>query len=671
MSFEGDPLAFYGKCIANDYHASLMAKLPQLSGRDRDDTNFFDISDESLRFFPSMKVGILGAGVGGLYTALILDCLGIDFEILEASDRVGGRLATYRFPQGQKYDYYDAGAMRYPLPEKDEQGQYKNGIMKRLADLIGYLDLEDKLIPYYYEARKEVGDRSGFYYFNGIRRRISETPVPPDFRETGVGPRYIRAGTDAITGDVVKPFARMLLEDIKHNTREGWEVMMANDSYSVRAYMSFKYIPSVHLNLPPEHLPTKVVNWCEHMENSTKAYERALTEEVFESLAFGRVVDHDFGGVDWKCFDGGSEVLTQRMAEVINNNERGRIHFGRRVTAIRRSDLTIDIPVDSPSHKLPSGAIELETPSDSGGLIADRSEIIDDPRRQKRIIIPGAGVEVSLHNNSSRIYSHVISTLPLPVLRTIDTKDAGMTLPQKNALRQLQYGPSVKIAIRFKEPWWTTRLHIVGGQSFTDLPIRTIVYPSYGVNSDTPSTVLIASYCWTTDAERLGSLAVPGQNAVLKELVLRNLAEAHGNGITYEFLKDQFLDMHVKDWSHDALTMGAFAQFGPGDFQDLFNSLGYPAANKRLHFAGEAISTRHAWVVGALDSAWRAVEEYLCVTRQTDKLRAFENLKMCRNNMEWASPPGQFEDPQANLLNEHLGLINQAILGGKIEYADY
>ena len=36
-----------------------------------------------------------------------------------------------------------------------------------------------------------------------------------------------------------------------------------------------------------------------------------------------------------------------------------------------------------------------------------------------------------------------------------------------------------------------------------------------------------------------------------------------------------------------------------------------PAADGLLHFAGEALSARHAWVEGALDSAWRAVNEML------------------------------------------------------------
>lgn len=42
---------------------------------------------------------------------------------------------------------------------------------------------------------------------------------------------------------------------------------------------------------------------------------------------------------------------------------------------------------------------------------------------------------------------------------------------------------------------------------------------------------------------------------------------------------------------------GAFAHFGPGKFEDLYDSLNSPAAKGRLHFAGEAISVRHAYVV--------------------------------------------------------------------------
>jgi len=169
------------------------------------------------------------------------------------------------------------------------------------------------------------------------------------------------------------------------------------------------------------------------------------------------------------------------------------------------------------------------------------------------------GMKVSVQGESKpRTYSHVISTIPLPCLRRIDMSGAGLNVMQKTALRKLQYGPSIKIGMRFKSAWWTEKFGIVGGQSFTDLPLRTIVYPSYGVDSATPSTVLIASYCWTNDAERLGSLINTGKTQYdeqLKELVLRNLAEVHD--ISYDYLSmEQYEEMHAWDWNHDPLTGG-------------------------------------------------------------------------------------------------------------------
>lgn len=72
-------------------------------------------SEECLVKPETLKVGIIGAGIAGLYTAHILDVLGIQYEILEASDRVGGRIFTKYFtPEKEKHDYYDVGAMRFP-----------------------------------------------------------------------------------------------------------------------------------------------------------------------------------------------------------------------------------------------------------------------------------------------------------------------------------------------------------------------------------------------------------------------------------------------------------------------------------------------------------------------------------------------------------------------------
>ena len=42
-------------------------------------------------------VVIIGAGVGGLYAAMILKSLGIPYQVLEASGRTGGRVFTHKF----------------------------------------------------------------------------------------------------------------------------------------------------------------------------------------------------------------------------------------------------------------------------------------------------------------------------------------------------------------------------------------------------------------------------------------------------------------------------------------------------------------------------------------------------------------------------------------------
>ena len=46
---------------------------------------------------PEDPVCIVGAGVGGLYAAMMLQSLDIPYEILEASGCTGGRIFTYQF----------------------------------------------------------------------------------------------------------------------------------------------------------------------------------------------------------------------------------------------------------------------------------------------------------------------------------------------------------------------------------------------------------------------------------------------------------------------------------------------------------------------------------------------------------------------------------------------
>ena len=56
-------------------------------------------------FSKNKKVAIVGAGIGGLYAALILQYHEIPFDIFDMDNKVGGRLKTHHFSE-EENDYY-------------------------------------------------------------------------------------------------------------------------------------------------------------------------------------------------------------------------------------------------------------------------------------------------------------------------------------------------------------------------------------------------------------------------------------------------------------------------------------------------------------------------------------------------------------------------------------
>ncbi|KAJ3505079.1 hypothetical protein NMY22_g17706 [Coprinellus aureogranulatus] len=558
-----------------------------------------------------VPVGIIGGGMSGLYTALILAWLKIPFQILEASDRVGGRCFTYNFEEGGEWDYYDVGAMRFPLPKEGEIGPHLR--LKELFDL-----LELPLFDYIYKTD------AGLMYFNGVHSTIGDEDSDFKAKELGVPAPYIAAGVDAICQDYTSPLANLLLKDMETGSNEGWEQLKKEyDQYSTRSYLQLGYIPSKDLQdrfgIPATGLPTSVINWLETFDNSTGSYDRALTETILEALAFGAVGPKP----EWHCIQHGTSVLP-------------------RATLAKVSKWARDIP-DMPSELIvmncPVTAIAPADPND----------------KSSPLVVTAGGQEYR--------FSHVISTVPLPNFTLINTSSLSLSTMQRNAIRQLQYGPSIKIGMLFKTPWWKEHKQI-GGQSFTDLPVRTIVYPSYGEGQS--SNTLIASYCWTSDADKMGNLINSGVDDLLDDLVFRNLATVHR--VDVDFIREQHVKTFSWNWNHNAWTGGAFAFFGPGQYEYLYDALNAPGADGRLQWAGELLSVRHAWIVGALDSAWAAVVKYLYLSDNTDKLEDF--YAKWGTNLEWdsgldrAKQPGSLpEDPRGpklkiphsrNLLLHHM-----------------
>lgn len=195
-----------------------------------------------------IRIGILGAGIAGLYAALLIDYLGPDsgitYDILEANpDRAGGRLYTHRFSDSPN-DYFvshlncprrqhqrsdkvvqDAGAMRYP----------KIPWMQPTFALLKFLNLDDpkSLIPYH------LGDLRGnnIHHFNNTSissARLEAANARGNFDPFDTKVNGLTDTINNLVGHKLDPFKHLLTEDFQM----GWEALMSVDQWSMRDWLA-------------------------------------------------------------------------------------------------------------------------------------------------------------------------------------------------------------------------------------------------------------------------------------------------------------------------------------------------------------------------------------------------------------------------------------------------
>src|SRR3569833_1305753 len=211
----------------------------------------------------------------------------------------------------------------------------------------------------------------------------------------------------------------------------------------------------------------------------------------------------------------------------------------------------------------------------------------------------------------------VFNSAPLGAMQHMELEGLNLSWDVKRAIRNLGYGASCKVGIRFRTLWWKKSPYdIKGGVATTDLPIHFCVFPSYNLDDEGPG-VLLASYTWSQEAERIGALISresPEGEEQLKDLLLHDLARLHtNNDAAYKELRatlqKEYLDYFAYNWYQDPHAAGAFAYFGPGQFRNMYPGL--TNTDGKHVIIGEAASAHHAWVVGALESAVRGVYQFL------------------------------------------------------------
>lgn len=227
----------------------------------------------------------------------------------------------------------------------------------------------------------------------------------------------------------------------------------------------------------------------------------------------------------------------------------------------------------------------------------------------------GSKVGLSLKGGTKFDCDRVIVAVPLTRLRFIDVPDFS-TLKDKAkkkafvekrvAVRESHYDAAHKVFLAFNHRFWETgKFPILGGRSITDLPVRSVYYPTPDrTPSKTNGGVLLASYTWGDDARRWDALEETERlEKALDDIVALHCS--HKNGWTEDAVRAAYLGAGAShSWARERYIGGIAAIFLPGQAKHIYRTLPNILASPlgHLFFAGEHTSAKHAWVEGAIES---------------------------------------------------------------------
>ncbi|KAH6635892.1 hypothetical protein F5144DRAFT_160163 [Chaetomium tenue] len=534
------------------------------------------------------KVGVIGGGIGGLYASLILQDLGIDHEVSEATGRPGGRVWSHHF-SSKPGDYYEVGAMLFPdIP-----------IMTRTFRLLAHLGItrdtsahpaQGCLIPYYFEGPNNP------WLYNNILRTNTPSPVEFDpFRATVenggiVDKRFVVMGYKEILKTVFQEWRERLVTDFHGTMAE--LLAMDRKAITLRSYMIERFGSEIQGPERDQAVANLyyMTNWVEAMSARTRHFDAAFVSWVILSLEFEYpalsapaynpepIKDdlnqslfqleqhvHDY---KWWVLNGGADIAAKRIAARLLKKPL----YHTRVTGISHVQDLMKVTMVQSNDQDP------ETPPEP----------------------------------ITKIYTDVITTTTMPCLSIMDLRNAGLTYGQREAIRVLSYDNAIKIGIKFQYRWWAEDKGIdKSGVGMTDRPTRVVVYPSHGLDAAPgESGVLIACYNCAQDASRLGGqLRNGGDQSLIFDIVMADLAAMHDYDEAE--LRKLVVSYHIHDWNRDPNVNGHFCLHGPGQFSSFFGHIRRPAAGGRLFVAGEGTSVFPGWIVGALNSSYRAIHQML------------------------------------------------------------
>lgn len=424
------------------------------------------------------KIGIVGGGMSGLMTAMLLDSKGIrNWHILEASEKVGGRIRTHHFADPEDYQYQELGPMRFPesfkvssnltLPINDHKLVFSLG-----AHLNKLNNNNPKYQVNFIPWLQVSPNGNGLVYMGGKRKPDGTVPTEREIKKNpelaytvdhGVVMMEELAGVQAkleekfFSSDWMKAIAENMFRAHKQFIDEGW------DDFSEYGFIHHILDASLNATDLVGGKPTSF--WI----------------DMFENLYFS--------ATSWKTIDKGLQRLADAFKPLIGK----RISYSRHVSKSAWDQKTKKVTL---SWKKKWSDKSFTTESFDYAIIATPFSVV----RGWRFSPP----------------------LPSLINRAIGT---------------LPYSTACKVALQFKTRFWEHLPRpIYGGCSTTDIPgIGSFCYPSYALNSTRPG-VLLASYSDQEGAEMMTSFDEKEHAAY----VIDAMAEIHGEKLVREQYTGRF-----------------------------------------------------------------------------------------------------------------------------------
>ncbi|KAH8173710.1 flavin containing amine oxidoreductase domain-containing protein [Sarocladium implicatum] len=465
----------------------------------------------------SKSFGILGAGISGLATSLMLDSVGIhNWKILESSNRVGGRIRTAYLNGTSPEDgqYHELGPMRWPFEITDSETNETFPIMdqRMIFQLIDILNeknagndtLQVKLMDWI-QSSPNTPIQSPFRRPDGTFLSKTEVAENPEYANSPVYSNETAAEEaiaaleefQGLTPERIRQFASNIFAAYKQSVEEG-----AFD-YSEVAYL--RHVIGTDLNTTDEVTPN-------HIYWPMWEYETVY-----------------FMASKWVTIEGGLDRLPAAFAPSID----GKIKYGAKVNGIHYIPCNKTVSV---SWK-PVGEDPFETP------------------------------------NSVENFDYILNSVPLNLMKFWDLPPYSSLL--RRSIDRTLFANACKVALQFKTRFWEhLEQPIFGGCTrITSPQLGQVCYPSWQLNETGPGTMM-ASYLSDYEATVACSMSESEHMAYIK----RALSQIHGSEVIEENWTGNFAR---QCWEHDEHQAGAFTMqiFGqqhlylPAFYQTEFNTV--------------------------------------------------------------------------------------------------